>query len=364
MTTLIPARVCLQQRVFPEYRAPFFNLLAGACLQGFSLFSGTPQPDEAIQSASGLQNGNYQKGRNLHFLHGRLYFCVQQGLIAWLERWQPNVLIVEANPRYLSTPAAVGWMHARNLPVIGWGLGAPAAASLENSLRLKFLSTLDAVIAYSSAGADQYAACGVRPDRIFVAPNAVAPKPAQTPPVRPDHFKGGRPVLLFVGRLQERKNLHLLLHACAALPSALQPELLIIGDGPDREGLQALAQTTYPSARFLGAKRGVELEPYFNKADLFVLPGTGGLAVQEAMAHALPVIVGRADGTQGELVRPENGWVLSSSSSEELANLLATALGDVKKLRLMGKASFHIVKEEVNLQVMLDSFAKAIQSVL
>ena len=46
MTTLISARVCLQQRVFPEYRAPFFNLLASSCLQGFSLFSGTPQPDD------------------------------------------------------------------------------------------------------------------------------------------------------------------------------------------------------------------------------------------------------------------------------------------------------------------------------
>ena len=364
MTTLISARVCLQQRVFPEYRAPFFNLLASSCLQGFSLFSGAPQSDEAIQSASGLQTGNYQTGRNIHLLHGRLYFCVQQGLIAWLERWQPNVLIVEANPRYLSTPAAVGWMHARSLPVIGWGLGAPSTASLETSLRKRFYQTLDAMIAYSSAGAEQYAACGVRPERIFVAPNAVSPQPTQPPPARPDHFKEGRPVLLFVGRLQERKNLHLLLHACAALPSAVQPELLIIGDGPDREGLEALAQAIYPTARFLGAKRGVELEPYFNKADLFVLPGTGGLAVQEAMAHGLPVIVGQADGTQGELVRPENGWVLANSSAEELVALLMTALGNVKKLRLMGEASFRIVKDEVNLQVMLDSFAKAIKSVL
>ena len=39
-----------------------------------------------------------------------------------------------------------------------------------------------------------------------------------------------------------------------------------------------------------------------------MLPGTGGLAVQQAMAHGLPVIVAQGDGTQDDLVRPENGW--------------------------------------------------------
>ena len=43
---------------------------------------------------------------------------------------------------------------------------------------------------------------------------------------------------------------------------------------------------------------------HFAGADLFVLPGTGGLAVQEAMSYALPVIVAKGDGTQEDLVRP------------------------------------------------------------
>ena len=42
--TIIPVRVGLQQRVFPDYRAPFFNLLAEACPHGFNLFSGLPRP--------------------------------------------------------------------------------------------------------------------------------------------------------------------------------------------------------------------------------------------------------------------------------------------------------------------------------
>lgn len=362
--TVISARVGLIQRVFPEYRAPFFNLLAQSCLQGFSLFSGEPRAEEAIQSAAGLQNGDFQPAQNLHISSGKTYALYQRGLINWLERWQPNVLIVEANPRYLSTPAAVQWMHNHGLPVIGWGLGAPHAGKAESYLRNSFLNSLDGVIAYSKTGAEQYAACGLNPNRIFVAANAVSHRPTQTAPDRPDAFQRSKPNLLFVGRLQERKNLDLLLKACAALPAPLTPNLTIVGDGPDRSRLEELASRVFPTAHFAGAKLGVELEPYFNKADLFVLPGTGGLAVQQAMAHALPVIVGQADGTQGELVRPENGVVLSAATVETLTDTLASVLSNVKKLRAMGLASYRIVTEEVNLEAMVESFSKAIKSVL
>jgi hypothetical protein len=88
-------------------------------------------------------------------------------LLDWLEAWQPDVLIVEANPRYRSTPAAVRWMHARRRPVLGWGLGAPPitgplAAWRERSRR-KFLLALDGLIAYSQRGADEYRRLGLRP---------------------------------------------------------------------------------------------------------------------------------------------------------------------------------------------------------
>ncbi len=362
--TLIPVRVGLQQRVFPDYRAPFFNLLAQACPQGFSLFSGLPRPEEAISVTEHLENGQYQRGVNMHISRGKVYFCMQSGLLDWLELWQPQVLIVEANPRYLSTPAAVRWMHTRHRPVLGWGLGAPDKGRLNQALRLPFLKLLDGMISYSQAGAEQYAACGIDPNKIFVAANAAAPKPARPAPQRPADYENGKARLLFVGRLQERKQLDRLFKACAALPQSKQPELTVVGDGPDRVRLESIAASLYPSTLFTGAKHGAELDAFFDRADLFVLPGTGGLAVQQAMAHALPVIVGQADGTQGELVRPENGWVLNSPDLETLTHSLADALSDISRLRRMGLASYRIVAEEVNLENMVASFAKAIGAVL
>jgi glycosyltransferase involved in cell wall biosynthesis len=359
----VPLRVGLQQRVLPGYRVAFFDALADACADGLSVFYGEPRAGEGIDSGVELKKAIPAHAQNQHIFRGRAYFCLQPNFVRWLEHWQPEVLIVEANTRYLSTPTAINWMHAHHRPVIGWGLGAPDANAIESALRGRFLRSLDAVIAYSRAGAHQYIAAATPAEQVFIAPNAVTFKP-QTPVFdRPGTFAGGKPCLLFVGRLQERKRLDLLLEACAALKDDFAPRLVIIGDGPDRPRLEHLAQQLYPEAEFEGAKQGEELEPYYQAADLFVLPGTGGLAVQQAMAHALPVVVGVADGTQGELVREENGWLLDPCDALQLARILQQALSDIPRLRSMGRASQRIVEQEVNIDHMVEEFVHAIEFV-
>ncbi len=361
--TKINLRLGLQQRVLPNYRAPFFEALAEACGGGLSLFTGQPRLDEAIQSAAELKGASIIKARNLHFFNGKAYFCWQVGLIDWLESWQPQVLIMEANPRYLSSPRAARWMHSRHRPVIGWGLGAPVGrSSLLSSSRRRFLSSFDAIIAYSAHGAQEYAAAGIDPQRIFVAPNAVVGRPVSPPPDRPVEKTSDRLVVLSIGRLQARKRIDLLIRACAQLPAELQPELLVVGDGPERPALEALAKHTYPRTQFLGARHGADLEPVFAQADLFVLPGTGGLAVQQAMASALAVIVSEADGTQADLVRAENGWLVPPGDQNALTSRLEQALRDLPRLRSMGAASYRIVDQEINIEKMVEVFAKAVQA--
>jgi glycosyltransferase involved in cell wall biosynthesis len=170
----------------------------------------------------------------------------------------------------------------------------------------------------------------------------------------------GKATVLFVGRLQFRKRVDLLLEACAALPHELQPHVVVIGEGPAREEYEILSQQIYPNAKFVGAKHGAELEPYFAKADLFVLPGTGGLAIQQAMAHGLPIIVAHGDGTQDDLVRSENGWQVPPDDLHALTNILQQALTDPAQLRRMGDASYRIVAEEINVDKMVEVFIRAL----
>jgi len=362
MSRIYPGRLGLQQRVLPNYRAPFFDLLAGACSRGLSVFAGQPMPEETIVAAV-PQVAKYSPAGNVHLLSGWLYMCHQRGLTEWLEDWSPDSLIVEANPRYLSTPSAVRWMRARGRPIIGWGLGAPPVGgplgALRRARRLRFLRQFDALIAYSQRGAREYSDAGFPPNRVFVATNAVSPRPSRKPDRK---LHSGPPNILFVGRLQARKRVDLLLRACAEMPEP-GPGLVIVGDGPERPRLQSLARQVYPSAAFAGAKHGRALDPYFSASDILILPGTGGLAVQESMAHGLPVIVAKGDGTQDDLVREGNGWQIPPDDYAALVNTMRLALGNAAGLRRMGQESYRIASEEINLESMVTAFVTALNSI-
>lgn len=347
-------RLALQQRVLPSYRVPFFDLLAQHCEGGMSLFAGQARPEEMITSGE-TQIAQYRQAKNFHLFGGAFYLCYQQGLIDWLEQWNPDTLIVEANPRYLSTPSAVKWMHKRGRKAIGWGLGSPFANGIRKQGRLSFINQFDGMISYSQRGAEEYAALGFPREKIFVAHNSVSPKPLSKVERR---MSNGEPVILFVGRLQTRKRIDSLLRACAEMES--KPRLIIVGDGPERAALESLAKDIYPLAEFIGAKHGVELRPYFEQADLFVLPGTGGLAVQEAMSYGLPVIVAKGDGTQDDLVRENNGWQIPPENYNALVFTIKNALSDMARLKEMGKESFRIVSEEINIQKMVETFIQAL----
>jgi len=363
-----PGRIAIQQRVLPVYRASLMDTLAANCSGGLSVFAGDPLPDEGITSAGDLQVAQRVYAHNRHFSNpgSALYQCYQDGLVDWLEDWQQDVLIVEANPRYPNTRLGIDWMHARKRPVLGWGLGAPEIhgplAAWRKVLRQRLLRSLEGVIAYSQRGAQEYLQAGIPAERIYVALNAAAHRPAQPPPEKSPGF-GPRPVILYVGRLQARKRLDLLIQACAGLPEAMQPHLLIVGDGPARPELAVAAEKHYPATEFTGALFGDALAACFQRADLFVLPGTGGLAVQQAMAWGLPVIVAEGDGTQDDLVRPENGWRIVPGDLDDLSRTLQTALSDPVRLRRMGAASYQIVAQEVNLEAMTQVFIRAARQV-
>jgi len=361
-------RVGLVQRVLPEYRAPFFNALGLACQAGLGVFAGDPRPAEMIKTTKTLDHAQLFVIKNHHIFKNQFYFCLQSGLLQAVKAWNPGILIVEANPRYLLTPSVIRWMHTQGRPVIGWGLGSPPLTGplsrLRKRYRARYIDQFDALITYSQTGAEEYAGLGFSKERIYVAVNAVTPPPKQPLPDRPLPSKEKQLRILFVGRLQERKGLHNLLQACANLPASLQPGLIIVGDGPDLSRLEALASDVYPHATFTGALYGEALDEQYRKADLFVLPGTGGLAIQQAMSFGLPIIAAEADGTQVDLVRPGNGWQIPPNDVYALQAALEESLSNVSRLRRMGAESYRIVSDEINLEKMVAVFIQAIQESL
>jgi glycosyltransferase involved in cell wall biosynthesis len=353
-------KVGIVQRVLAGYRIPLFDTIAAAVDGQLSVYAGDPRPDEMIDSDKAPQIAQRWYAQNLHLGVGKGYFCIQRDIQKWIETWNPDVLIIEANSRYLSTPSAIRRMHRQNKPVIGWGLGS---GSSNFPFKRNFYRSFDAIITYSEAGRKSFQKFGIPAERIFVAYNAAARKPQdELPPNRllRDPF---HPVILSVGRLQQRKRLDLLIRACAALKDEFQSKLWIVGDGPARPELNKLAAQIYPQTRFFGPLYDEHLLEKFLGADLFVLPGTGGLALQEAMAAGLPVIAGEADGTQADLVRSGNGRIIAAGDQDGLIQTMREMLSDPTQLRAMGAHSYKIIRDEINLETMAQVFLNAIEFV-
>ena len=230
---------------------------------------------------------------------------------------------------------------------------------MRNLLWRVYLSRFDAMLAYSSVGAEGYVQAGMERGRVFTAFNAVASAPRGAPPEREPPAERIR--ILFVGRLQSRKRVDLLLQAASRLTP--KPSVTIVGDGPVRAGLEQYAAQVFPSAEFKGALVGEALDQQFLEADLFVLPGTGGLAVQQAMAHGLPVMVAEGDGSQHDLVSSENGWLLQTGDGESLFQALREATSQPESLRTKGIASFRRVQDSFNIERMAETFVKALNLV-
>ena len=158
-------------------------------------------------------------------------------------------------------------------------------------------------------------------------------------------------LILFVGKLTEKKGVTFLLQALAKLQSdQTSPRLLIIGEGALRAELMAEAGRLGLSerVRFLGAKPQVELADYYRAADLVVVPSvrdrrgeTEGMPVVllEALASGAPVIATPLCGAP-EALKGKGVIVVPSANAAALAEAIAAAERHPPKVDLSAVQAF------------------------
>ena len=115
------------------------------------------------------------------------------------------------------------------------------------------------------------------------------------------------PLLLYVGRVSVEKQIDQIKPILEAIPEA---RLAIVGDGPNKEALQAHFAET--KTHFVGYLEGLELASAFASADAFVFPSqteTLGLVLLEAMAAGCPVVAARSGGIPDIVTDGVNGYL-------------------------------------------------------
>jgi glycosyltransferase involved in cell wall biosynthesis len=160
---------------------------------------------------------------------------------------------------------------------------------------------------------------------------------------------GDRPVVLFAGKLIEKKQPLRLIEAFARVRAQTLCSLLIAGDGPLRaEAVRLVAQLNVPDVHFAGFLNQSEMPEAYGAADLFVLPSklheTWGLVVNEAMNFALPVVVSDKVGCAADLVRSgANGFIAPHDNTSRLTGAIGALVADSDLRARFGAVSRKII---------------------
>ncbi len=161
--------------------------------------------------------------------------------------------------------------------------------------------------------------------------------------LRRDLRLDGRRVMVFTGRLVPHKGVDVILEALARLPDDVA--LLVIGAGPRLSSLvrQARRLGVEARVRFCPAVSDDDLPRYLALGDVFVFPSQNrlegfGLAVAEAMAMGLPVVVADLPGVR-EVIEPGvEGLLTEPLLPADLAERVAALLDDPALAHRMGAA--------------------------
>jgi glycosyltransferase involved in cell wall biosynthesis len=196
-------------------------------------------------------------------------------------------------------------------------------------------------------------ASGVETDRFYPGPSAVE---SRLPP---------RPRVLFTGRLHPQKNLDVMLAAWVEVARRSDAHLILLGDGPDRARLIALAQALGIADRVHVPGAVDDPSEYLRAADLFVLPSVAeGMSnsLLEAMATGLPCIASAIGGNTDLLEAGPSGLLVPPDDPQGWAGAILRVLEDPDLSRSLGRSALTLINERYAMPVVVDRYVRLYRS--
>lgn len=345
-----PLRILIVQGELPHYRVPLFDQLAR--YPGFSVtivHSGSParRADSAFEEVivDCIRAPGFRIQRHI-------------GSIAR----QHDVTIAMFDVRWL---VSVGLGYSRELSrgLVYWGHGFGRSRAVR-PLRMALARRARAMVFYSESGRREFVGAGIDAEKLFVVPNTIH--------VPNFGFDAGHPRrrFLFVGRLQERKRVDRLLRAFHDIRAEVPADtgLSIVGDGPVRRSLEALAceLDLVDRVRFYGSVTDpTRLKEIFQESLAYVSPGPVGLGLLHAFAYGVPVVVPRhlRHGPEIENLKDGvSGWYYDGSSLD-LSRILRDLAADPSRSIEAGSAAYSHYVRSRTMEQMVEAFAHVIKHV-
>ncbi len=249
-------------------------------------------------------------------------------------------------------------------------LAGGAALAAYNFLDRIVLRRFDAVSAVSQAIADRLLSLGVRRERITVIPNGIDVRSfaveAQSYP--PAVQKREEQVIGMVARLDLQKGFEYLLRSMGTLRSSFpRARLLIVGEGPDRAGIEGMVSRQGLGGVVTLAGRQTDMPGVYAGIDIFVLPSLNEglpMTLLEAMAASKPVIATRVGAVPAVITDDQTGLLIEPGDEAGLTNALSRLLADPQLCRRLGQKARAHVEQHYSAAAMIQKYRALYHEVL
>ena len=282
-------------------------------------------------------------------------------LIHKIEQWNTNAILVYGWC-FRSHLKVLRYFHNK-IPVLFRGdstlLKEPLLPKkIIRSIFLKWVySKVNFALYVGSRNKEYYQAWGLKPEELVFAPHAIDNNRFMFPDAILNEqaflkrkelgIAPGALVFLFAGKLDDNKNVQLLLDAFIDLNNAAI-HLLIAGNGVSEKTLQSAAAGK-TNIHFLPFQNQKFMPVLYRIGTVLVLPSlteTWGLSVNEAMACSRPVLMSDSCGAATDLVKEgKNGYTFSSGNKASLIQKMQHIQDHHEALEDWGKVSLEIIKD-------------------
>jgi glycosyltransferase involved in cell wall biosynthesis len=375
--------VFISQRFLTRYREDaFYELSCDKTLKVFVAFGDHKKKKYAkYSSIKTIPRFPHARLATISFIF-ELFNNVNQiffspGILWQLRKFKPDVVLTEGTSNILNNFLICPYCLLTGTPYIWWDLGKIRGQVSENRFRTMlypiityFFKKAAVILGYSSYAGEYFRSLGVPSEKILIAGNTIRLdthlKFPEDNSSRIDELKHelgleNHFVFLAVGGLEKSKRFDLLIKSFRQLnQDNKKVTLVLVGGGPEEEQLKNLASGA-KNIYFAGAQfKDVGL--YFSLADVFVLPGLGGLAINEALAYGLPVISGAADGTELDLViNDQTGFLIDQDIENRLYQKMEWCIAHPSETAEMGKKGKELITTRFTLENMISNIKESIR---
>ncbi len=292
-------KVAIIYPFFAHYRAPVIRELLSRGAHDYYLLGDAADPSGSIKTMTLADEARFVPTRSKHLAAGLMW---QSGLLSAGLRGAYDCYIFLGNAAWPATWLAALGARLRGRRVLFWTHGwTRPDRGLKRILRGTFYRLAHSLLLYGHYARDIGLRQGFFPDQLQVIYNSLdfelqrrllnVITEDDRCHTRQQLFGTTSPVVIASARLTKIKRFDVLIRALGRVNQTRTVNLLLVGDGPEREALTELARQAKVNAVFVGACYDEQrLAELFSIANVTVSPGNVGLTCMHSLAYGVPVV--------------------------------------------------------------------------